>query len=193
MDAGRRHRHPADDRLQSDTFETATGWTINPNGTDTATTGAWERGDPAGHHVSGVTKQLGTTVCGTNDLVTGALAGSSAGDFDVDGGVTSVRSPADHAADRRHAQPVAVLVPGPRLNNSSSADYFRVSVVAQQRHHGLFTQAGAASNRDGAWATGPWNITRLRGPDRPDPGPAADASGASLVEAGVDNVTITRG
>lgn len=33
--------------VYSDTFETATGWTVNPSGTDTATTGAWERGDPA--------------------------------------------------------------------------------------------------------------------------------------------------
>src|SRR5690606_20906242 len=30
----------------SDDFETATGWTANPDGTDTATTGKWERGDP---------------------------------------------------------------------------------------------------------------------------------------------------
>jgi len=28
----------------SDGFETATGWTTNPSGTDTATTGAWQRG-----------------------------------------------------------------------------------------------------------------------------------------------------
>ena len=30
----------------SDDFETDRGWTTNPNGTDTATTGQWERGDP---------------------------------------------------------------------------------------------------------------------------------------------------
>ncbi|MFC5835963.1 M28 family metallopeptidase, partial [Nonomuraea insulae] len=30
-----------------DTFETATGWTTNPSAADTATTGTWERGDPA--------------------------------------------------------------------------------------------------------------------------------------------------
>jgi hypothetical protein len=68
----------------SDTFETATGWTVNPNATDTATTGVWERGDPEATTSSG-TKQLGTTVSGTNDLVTGSLAGAAAGDFDIDG------------------------------------------------------------------------------------------------------------
>ena len=30
----------------SDNFETSQGWVTNPNGTDTATTGQWERGDP---------------------------------------------------------------------------------------------------------------------------------------------------
>ena len=44
-----------------DTFETALGWTTNPNGTDTATTGFWERGDPEQTSDLGV-KQLGTTV-----------------------------------------------------------------------------------------------------------------------------------
>ena len=61
---GRSPSAPAPRRRPStrDTFETATGWTTNPNGTDTATTGAWERGDPAGTTSSGVTMQLGTTV-----------------------------------------------------------------------------------------------------------------------------------
>ena len=31
----------------SDTFETSLGWTTNASGTDTATSGVWERGDPA--------------------------------------------------------------------------------------------------------------------------------------------------
>ncbi|MEV0997491.1 M14 family metallopeptidase, partial [Nonomuraea sp. NPDC050202] len=76
----------------SDTFETATGWTANPSATDTATLGQWERGDPEATTSSGA-KQLGTTVSGTNDLVTGRLAGSSAGAYDVDGGITSIQSP----------------------------------------------------------------------------------------------------
>src|SRR4030095_12232992 len=69
------------------------GWTTNPNGTDTATTGQWERGDPEATNSNGA-KQLGTTTSGVNDLVTARLAGASAGVNDVDGGVTSIRSPA---------------------------------------------------------------------------------------------------
>ena len=48
-------------------FETDKGWTRNPAGTDTATGGTWERGDPQSTSSSGV-KQLGTTVSGVNDL-----------------------------------------------------------------------------------------------------------------------------
>ena len=77
----------------NDTFETSLGWQTNPNGTDTATTGAWERGDPEATNSSGV-KQIGTTTSGVNDLVTARLAGASAGVNDIDGGVTSIRSPA---------------------------------------------------------------------------------------------------
>ncbi|MES1263943.1 MAG: M36 family metallopeptidase, partial [Peristeroidobacter soli] len=77
----------------SDTFETSLGWQTNPNGTDTATTGQWERGDPEATDSSGP-KQLGTTVSGTNDLVTARLAGASAGVNDIDSGVASIRSPA---------------------------------------------------------------------------------------------------
>src|SRR6185295_2247266 len=61
--------------IYSDTFESATGWTTNLGGTDNATTGAWQRGDPAATTSGGVSLQLGTTVSGTNDLVTGAAAG----------------------------------------------------------------------------------------------------------------------
>ncbi|MFC7247645.1 choice-of-anchor B family protein [Catellatospora aurea] len=174
----------------SDTFETATGWTVNPTGVDTATAGAWERGDPAATTSSGA-KQLGTTVSGVNDLVTGRLAGSAAGDYDVDGGVTSVRSP-------------SVTLPATgtlRLNlswylahgsNSSSSDYFRISVVHSGGTTQLFNQPGAASNRNGAWTAGSWDLTPYVGQSVQILISAADLSTASLLEAGVDDVTITR-
>ena len=42
----------------ADTFETNLGWTRNPDGADTATTGLWERGDPQSTSSEGP-KQLG--------------------------------------------------------------------------------------------------------------------------------------
>ncbi|GAT65928.1 peptidase M14 [Planomonospora sphaerica] len=182
---------PPPTAVYSDDFETATGWTANPSGTDTATSGQWERGDPAATSSSG-TKQLGTTVSGVNDLVTGRLAGSSAGAYDIDGGVTSIRSPE------------IALPSGGTLNlslswylahgsNSSSADYLRVKVVGPSGTTQVFQQLGAATDRDGAWATATADISAFAGQTVRILVEAADASGASLVEAGVDNVRITQG
>ncbi|MFF5211219.1 M28 family peptidase [Streptosporangium sp. NPDC000396] len=172
-----------------DTFETATGWTANPGGTDTATTGQWERGDPEATTSSGA-KQLGTTVSGTNDLVTGRLAGASAGDHDIDGGTTSIQSPA------------VTLPSGGTLrlgfswylahgSNASSADFLRVRVVGSTSSQ-VFQQLGAATNRNGAWATADVDISAFAGQTVRILIEAADASGASLVEAGIDDVKITR-
>ncbi|MEV0588299.1 M14 family zinc carboxypeptidase [Nonomuraea sp. NPDC050310] len=167
--------------IYSDTFETATGWTVVPG---TATTGLWERGDPAATTSSG-TKQLGTTVSGVNDLVTGRLAGTAAGDYDVDGGLTSIQSPA-----------IAIPATGTSTlsfswylahgSNSSTADYFRVKVNGTQ----VFQQLGAASNRNGAWAVASVNLSAYAGQNVTITFEAADASTASLLEAGVDDVKI---
>ncbi|MFI6796262.1 M14 family zinc carboxypeptidase [Streptosporangium canum] len=175
--------------VYSDEFETAAGWTANPGGTDTATLGQWERGDPEATTSSGA-KQLGTTVSGSNDLVTGRLAGASAGDHDVDGGTTTIQSP-------------AVTLPSGgtlKLNfswylahgsNASSADYLRVKVVGSTTTQ-VFQQLGAATNRNGAWAASSVDISSHAGQSVRILIEAADASGASLVEAGVDNVKITQ-
>jgi hypothetical protein len=176
--------------VYSDTFETATGWTTNPNGTDTATTGQWVRGDPAGTSSGGVTLQLGTTVSGVNDLVTGAAAGASAGEFDVDSGTTSIQSPAialpaSGTLTLRFSWYLA------HLNNAGSADFFRVVVVGSSgTTTTVFSQAGAAANRAGAWATGTANLTSFAGQTVRIRVEAADAATGSLIEAGVDDVSI---
>ncbi|GIH24031.1 hypothetical protein Aph01nite_23410 [Acrocarpospora phusangensis] len=172
--------------VYSDTFETATGWTVNPLGTDTATSGQWQRADPAATTSSGA-KQLGTTVSGTFDLVTGASAGASAGDFDVDGGVTSIRSPSITlpASGTLTLSFSWYLAHG---SNSSNADYLRVFVNGTQ----VFQQLGAASNRNGAWTTATANLSAFAGQSVQITIQAADASTASLVEAGIDDVKITQ-
>ncbi|MFI6456129.1 M28 family peptidase [Streptosporangium amethystogenes] len=174
--------------LWQDTFETSTGWTTNPSGTDTATSGQWERGVPQATTSSGA-KQLGTTVSGTNDLVTGRLAGTAAGDYDIDGGVTSIQSP-------------AITLPSGTLklafswylahgSNSSAADFLRVKVVGSTTTQ-VFQQLGAAANRNGAWGTADVDISAFAGQSVRILVEAGDASGASLVEAGIDDVKVTR-
>ena len=172
-----------------DNFETSLGWITNPNGTDTATTGQWQRGDPQQTTSSG-TKQLGTTVSGVNDLVTGAAAGTAAGDFDIDSGVTSIQSP-----------PIVLPSSGTLTlsfsyylahgTNSSTADFFRVFVVGSTTQQ-VLQELGGTENDNGAWITGSANISTFAGQTVRIRIEAADASGASLVEAGVDDVRITQ-
>ncbi|HEU5109689.1 MAG TPA: M28 family metallopeptidase, partial [Micromonosporaceae bacterium] len=174
----------------SDTFETAAGWTANAAGTDTATSGRWERADPAATSSGGVTTQLGTTVSGSFDLVTGPLAGASAGVNDVDGGTTTIRSPS-----------VALPATGTltltfssylaHLNNSSSADFLRIRVLSGATSTVVFTRSGAASNRAAAWSSSSVSLQAFAGQTIQLQVEAADASGASLVEAAVDDLRIT--
>ena len=173
----------------SDNFETSTGWTRNAGGTDTATLGLWERGDPEATNSSGA-KQLGTTTSGVNDLVTARLAGASAGANDVDGGVTTITSP-----------PIALPATGTLTltfrqylahgSNSSSADFLRVFVVGATTTQ-VFQRLGAATDVDAVWGTATANISAFAGQTIRLRIEAADAGTASLVEAAIDDVTITR-
>jgi subtilisin family serine protease len=175
----------------SDDFESAAGgWTTNASGTDTATTGAWQRADPAATS-SGVALQLGTTTSGVNDLVTGATAGADAGANDVDAGTTSVRSglitlPATGTLTLSTQWYLA------HLNNATSGDFFRISVVSGTTTTQVFQQLGSAANRAGAWGTATANLTPFAGQSIRILVQTADAGTASLVEAGVDDLRITQ-
>jgi extracellular elastinolytic metalloproteinase len=176
----------------NDDFETNQGWVTNPLANDTATTGQWARGNPETTTSSG-TKQQGTTPSGVNALVTGPLAGASAGVNDIDGGVTTVQSP-------------AITLPTGTLSltfsfylahgtNASSADFFRAFVVnSAGTATQVFQELGAADNDDAAYVTTSpaINISSFAGQTIRIRFQAADAATASLVEAAVDDVRITR-
>jgi subtilisin family serine protease len=171
-----------------DDFETAQGWTVNAGG-DTATSGAWERADPATTTSSG-TKQLGTTVSGSFDLVTGGRAGLGAGDFDVDGGKTSIQSPAI-ALPAGGAVTLSLSYYFAHLSNSSSADYFRVRVVGTTSAT-VIEELGSAVDDDAAWAARTVDISAFAGQTVRIVIEAADLGTASLVEAAVDDVVVQR-
>lgn len=178
---------PAPTTLWSDDFEADRGWTTSS--ADTATTGRWERGDPQPTS-SGGAKQLGTTVSGVNDLVTGRLAGAAAGDHDVDGGVTTITSPQVTLTGHANyaVQFSQYLAHG---SNSSSADYLRVGVQDGATTTWVWARNGAAANLNGAWGAGSASLNPWAGRTIRLVVQAADASTASLVEAGVDDVRVT--
>jgi hypothetical protein len=172
-----------------DDFETSLGWITNAGGTDNATTGFWERGDPE-PTTDGGARQLGTTVSGVNDLVTGRLAGASAGVHDIDTGVTTMRSPAI-ALPATGTLTLSFSYYLAHSANATSADFFRVTVIGSTTST-VFQSLGASVARNGVWTAATANLSAFAGQTVRIQVEAADASTASLVEAGVDDVRITQ-
>ena len=75
------------------------------------------------------------------------------------------------------------------LNNSSSADYLRIKIVGTTTAT-LLQELGAANDDDAVWASLNTSLNSFAGQTVYLLIEAADASGASLVEAAVDDVKI---
>ena len=91
--------------VMTDDFETDQGWTVGDIG-DGAVTGIWERGDPDPTWWGSEPCQPGddhTASPGTRCYVTGLAGGSSQGNNDVDGGKTTLISPAIDLAGKNSA------------------------------------------------------------------------------------------
>jgi len=170
-----------------DDFETDQGWVVNPNGIDTATSGAWLRANPDSVYYYGY-KQLGTTVSGSYDLVTGPLAGSSSGSYDLDGGLTSIRSPQITLPTGRDIT-LSFSYYLAHYTNSSTADYLRIKIVGSTTAT-LFQELGANNDDDASWSSYTASLNNYAGQTVYLLIEAADASTASLVEAAIDDVLI---
>jgi glucose/arabinose dehydrogenase len=176
----------------SDDFEQVRGWTLTGGG-NTATTGVWQRGDPQPTSSEGVSLQPGTCARqSVNCFITGLNAGTAAWANDVDGGQTSVQSP-----------PIALPPSGDltlsyayflaHLSNATSADYFRVRVVASNGVVTTISSRGAtAGNFAGAWRTKTASLNAWAGQTIQLRFDAVDVASASLIEAGFDDVFILR-
>ena len=122
--------------------------------------------------------------------MTGRLSGSSSGANDLDGGRTSIQSPAIVLPESGTLMLTFnyYLAHG---NNSSSADYLRVSILGNTQAI-VLQELGAANNDDSVWATATVNLSAFAGQTIRILVEAADMSGASLVEAAIDDVKIVR-
>ncbi len=170
-----------------DDFETDQGWVRNPFGTDTARLGYWERANPDTVSYSGY-KQLGTTVSGSYDLVTGPSAGSSAGSYDLDGGITSIQSPYFTLPTGRNLV-LSLKYYMAHANNSSSSDYLRVKIVGTSTQT-ILQELGARNDDDAAWATLSISLNTFAGQTVYLLIEASDSPSESLVEAAIDDVLI---
>ena len=76
--------------------------------------------------------------------------------------------------------------------NSSSSDYLRVRVVGATTTT-VFEERGAPDNDNGAWASASADLSAFAGQRVRIVVESGDAGTASLVEAAVDDVRVTRG
>tara|TARA_R110000782_G_scaffold12913_2_gene38211 strand:- start:6219 stop:8552 length:2334 start_codon:yes stop_codon:yes gene_type:complete len=173
-----------------DTMETDTGWTVGVP-SDTATTGIWNRMAP-----QATTAQPSTdhTPAGTDCWITDGNAGSSQGANDVDGGATTLTSP---ALDASAAGNEAVLVYWRwYANNTGSApDADSMPVLISGDDGATWTTLETVTENAGAWVE-----RRFRIADFVTPSDAVrvrfvarDEGSGSIVEAAVDDLRIEAG
>ncbi len=174
-----------------DDLEVSKGWQVDPLGTDTATLGAWQRGDPAATSYLGI-KQQSVVPSGRFAFATGLAAGASTSANDLDGGVTTVQSRAFRLSTGA-GQRLTFRWTFAHYASATSADTLRAQVVTDDgTATTVFTVAGSAADRDAAWTTAsvgldPWLGQRIRVRFV-----AVDGGAESLVEAAIDDVRVTR-
>ncbi|MEE9491835.1 MAG: Calx-beta domain-containing protein [Gammaproteobacteria bacterium] len=182
--------NPSSSIIFEDNFETSNGWNRNPFGSDTASTGRWERGTPEGTDYNGTRQQLGQTVSGNSDLVTGKTAGSSVGYDDIDNGVTSMRSPAiTLPAGQQIMMDFSYYFA--YLFNSNTDDFFRVSITGAGTSVVLEEFGKQDQTKAAVWKTHSADISNFAGQTIRILIEAADNGTGSLVEAAIDDLAIT--
>jgi carboxypeptidase T len=173
-----------------DDLEVSRGWVVNPDGTDTATSGRFARANPAATWSSGP-KQLGSVPSGANALVTGAAAGRSANANDLDGRTTVRSAPIDLPAAA--GQKLTFRYVFAHGANSSSSDRFAAIVEDSAGvQTTVFVRTGAPTDLDGTWRFASVSLDQWAGSTVRIRFQAVDGGHGSLVEVEVDDVRVTR-
>ena len=176
-----------------DDLEVARGWTVNPDGTDTApVSGRWVRGNPARSTSGDLVLQRNRVPSGRRALVTGAPAGTSAGAYDLDG-LTTVRSrPITLPSAMGQSLTFKWLFAHP-AGSSSAADHLRAIVEGPAGARAVvWEQTGSSAGVAGTWRSASVNLDAWAGQTIHLRFETLDGGSASLVEAGIDDVRVTR-
>ncbi len=172
-----------------DDMEGRKGWTIDPDGTDTAASGSWQRAVPAATFSSGP-KQLATATSGSRVWVTGAASGGAASANDLDG-TTTIRSAAIPLP--QEPGPLSFRYYFAHAASASADDWLRVWVEAPDGTRTLVREElGAPNDDDGAWTSARVPLAAWAGQTIRIVIGAADSGSASLIEAAIDDVRVER-
>jgi len=183
-------RRPTSNAVFFDDFESSQGWMRDPTYSDTATMGVWQRDHPELTTYEGMTYQVGQAFSGDRALVTGAQAGADLGSYDLDGGVTTARSPSIILPDVEGLT-LSFKYYFAHYENSSDEDYLRVKVVGETTE--VVLEALGSPDRDQAlWADFSTSLDAFAGQTVYLQIEAADEGAPSLVEVAIDDVLITQ-
>jgi carboxypeptidase T len=173
----------------SDDLEIHRGWQIDPYAADSATGGSFERAAPRATRDAGGVKQRARVPSGEVAFVTDA-SGGTAGLHDLDGGVTSVASPALRLS-AGGAWQVAFRYSFAHDRRSTRFDFLRLSVVGGDGQRTLiWSRNGLARNVNAEWRSATVSLEAFAGSDVRLLFEAADGGRPSLVEAAFDDVRV---
>jgi hypothetical protein len=173
-----------------DDAEINRGWTVNPDGTDTAPVAArFARGDALATSSAGLAMQLGPAVDGVSIWGTGLAAGASADANDLDG-TTTIRS-TSIALPATPGQ-LSFRYTFAHASNSSSADWLKVWVEAGGQRSLVFRRYGSSIPTAGKWQVAGASLNRWAGQSIRIVIGASDGGPDSLVEAGIDDIRVER-
>ncbi|MEO5964469.1 MAG: M14 family zinc carboxypeptidase [Candidatus Limnocylindrales bacterium] len=176
-----------------DDLEVARGWTVDPDGTDTAPGSArWLRGNPAGTRTAaGVTMQPTTTPSGSAAFVTGLRAGSSVNADDLDGRTTIRSTPITLPAGTGQTLTFRWLFA--HGANATSVDHLRAIVETGDGTQVVaWARVATATLVAGAWRSASVPMDAWAGQTVRIRFEATDEGTGSTVEAGIDDVRVTR-
>lgn len=179
--------------LLYDDLELSRGWTRDPSASDTATRGAWARGNPSATSSNGK-KQLGTAASGSNAFITGLPDGASVNAYDLDGrtsiGSAEIVLPPDAAT----YGPLTFRWYLAHSADSRSKDFFRVYVVdaATGAKTQVFERRGRSADVDATWRSASVSLAAFAGQTIRILIVARDGGTNNLVEAGLDDIRIQR-
>jgi carboxypeptidase T len=176
-----------------DDLEVARGWTVNPDGTDTApASGRWVRGNPQGTSSGGTALQRNGVPSGRLALVTGAPAGPRAGAYDLDGRTTVRSVPIALPAAAGQRLVFRWLFAHPK-RTSSSADHLRAIVEeADGTQTVVWERLGSAAAFAGSWRSAAMSLDAWAGQTIRLRFEAVDGASGSILEAGIDDVRVTQ-
>jgi hypothetical protein len=174
----------------NDDLEINRGWTINPDGIDTGSSGAWARGNPDATSSAGRPMQLGTATSGRYTFATGLAAGASPTANDLDGRTTIRSQPIQVPASVGPLTFNYAFGHGPDSTQSDSLQAFIEEGGTRTR---VFRVLGSGLREAASWRRASISLERYEGRTIRLVFVATDGGAGSLVEAGLDDIRITQG